>query len=1115
MMKAPRLVPFLSAIICLLAAGVSFGQSAEEILEAAGTSGGLVVHVGCGDGRLTAELLAGDGYLVQGLDADPANVAEARRHVQSLGLYGRASIDAFDGRRLPYVDNLVNLLVAEDLGEVPMAEVMRVLCPGGVACVGEEGKPGKTICITKPWPHQIDEWTHWLHGADGNAVADDTRVGPPRHAQWVAPPRWQRHHNTVPSVNAMVSAGGRLFAFVDEAPAGIDGMPDRWFLLARDAFNGTLLWKRPIEDWGWDQWSDHSFDRFNQPTHIMRRLVAVGDRVYVTPGFNAPLSALDAATGRVVMTYPEGRFTDEVLYHEGKLVLAVNQAAQRPGRIAERPPVKKSVVALDAETGKLLWKAGDFAGAASKADAIERVTHLTMVIGSGKVFLVDEDAIVALDVETGERKWRLDRAPHEGPVSSFNYHFANLFTLVHHDGVVFFAEPDAKITRQAWNEPVKATLSGIAVETGEVLWTGECGVWGHYNEGDVFVIGGLAWVHDSREFKMLGLDPLTGEIKKSFSTQKALDQEHHHRCYRNKATTRYILTSRRGVEFLDVASDENLLHHWVRGTCRYGILPCNGLLYAPPHPCICYLTAKLNGFWALAPERGEEREARGEGPAAGGEGRGIRDERPRVERGPAFVQLPSPAGGRGAGDEGESPPSLAGKLGDNSGRPHPAAAPPPSPIGRGGDWPTYRHDAARSGRASTTVAAELETAWQTKLGGRLTSPVIAAGTVYVASPDAHTVWALAAADGKPRWSYTTGGRVDAPPTIHSFVVPPSGGREPPQGGTTNSLCLFGSADGFVYCLRADDGRLAWRLRAAPDDLRMVACDQLESPWPVHGSVLIEGGVAYFAAGRSSFLDGGIYVYAVDSASGEVLARRRIYSPDPATDEMITARLRYDMPAEAPGALPDVLVGDGRSVYMRHLEFNPANLDYRNVELTDAVSEKSPREQPALGAHLMAGGGLLDDSWFNQTYWTIDGKSHGKLLVFDDEAAYGVKPFAGSARHSRAIFTPATKGYALFATRRPEHKPRWSIQVPLRVRAMLVAGPTLFVAGPPDVVDPVDPWAAFDGKKGAMVWAVATADGRKLAEHQLESPPLFDGMAAAGGRLYLATTDGSVVCFRGE
>ena len=105
----------------------------------------------------------------------------------------------------------------------------------------------------------------------------------------------------------MVSAGGRIFAIVNEAPVGVDGLPDRWMLVARDAFNGTLLWKRQIDQWGWSEWSDHSYGhgRWNQPTHIARRLVAVDDQVYATLGFNAPLTALDAATGETLMTYDE------------------------------------------------------------------------------------------------------------------------------------------------------------------------------------------------------------------------------------------------------------------------------------------------------------------------------------------------------------------------------------------------------------------------------------------------------------------------------------------------------------------------------------------------------------------------------------------------------------------------------------------------------------------------------------------------------------------------------------------------------------------------------------------------------------------------------------------
>ena len=49
--------------------------------------------------------------------------------------YGEVSVVQFSGEQLPYVDNLVNLLVAEDLGDVSMDEVLRVLVPNGVAMV--------------------------------------------------------------------------------------------------------------------------------------------------------------------------------------------------------------------------------------------------------------------------------------------------------------------------------------------------------------------------------------------------------------------------------------------------------------------------------------------------------------------------------------------------------------------------------------------------------------------------------------------------------------------------------------------------------------------------------------------------------------------------------------------------------------------------------------------------------------------------------------------------------------------------------------------------------------------------------------------------------------------
>ena len=67
--------------------------------------------------------------------------------------------------------------------------------------------------------------------------------------------------------------------------------------------------------------------------------------------------------------------------------------------------------------------------------------------------------------------------------------------------------------------------------------------------------------------------------------------------------------------------------------------------------------------------------------------------------------------------------------------------------------------------------------------------------------------------GETAWRFTTGARVDSPPTIYRGRV------------------LFGSADGWVYCLRASDGVLAWRFRAAPAERLIPMYGALTSTWP--------------------------------------------------------------------------------------------------------------------------------------------------------------------------------------------------------------------------------------------------------------------------------------------
>jgi hypothetical protein len=77
--------------------------------------------------------------------------------------------------------------------------------------------------------------------------------------------------------------------------------------------------------------------------------------------------------------------------------------------------------------------------------------------------------------------------------------------------------------------------------------------------------------------------------------------------------------------------------------------------------------------------------------------------------------------------------------------------------------------------------------------------------------------------------------------------------------------------------------------------------------------------------------------------------------------------------------------------------------------------------------------------------------------------------------------------------------------------MVLAGQRLYMAGAPDIVPKEDPMAAFEGRLGARLWVVSVSDGEKLAEYKLDSLPVFDGLMAASGRLFIATKDGKLIC----
>ncbi|MFQ6133411.1 MAG: PQQ-binding-like beta-propeller repeat protein, partial [Armatimonadota bacterium] len=955
---------------------------------------------------------------------------------------------------------LVNLLVVEEPGAVSREEIARVLAPDGVAYLGRGDRRSLSV---KPRPETTDDWTHALHDATNNAVARDEVVGPPHHLQWVAGPRNARHHERLASISVVVSARGRLFYIVDEAPTASVLLRPRWMLVARDAYSGVVLWKRKV-----GRWESHLRAFRSGPPALSRRLVATGDRVYATLSYGAPVAALDAASGETVRTYDGTQGAEEILYDDGVLYVAI---APPPDASASRTGVDpgRTVAAASAATGDVLWSRTEF-----------RPMPTTLAVSGGRLFFLDARGVVALDARTGKDLWR---SPREVALRRPGW---SAPTLVVHDDVVLCADRDVepspdmdektgqKIARWLADGGATGELVALSAETGQKLWSCRCAETYHAAI-DVFVVDGLVWVGQSRSRTNAdfteGRDLHTGEVKRRIATDEAFETTMpHHRCHRNRATSRYIVTGRTGVEFIDVRSGDCFRHHWTRGTCQFGFLPCNGLLYVPPHACACYIESKLAGFYALAPKR-EPRAAAGEAAAP-------------LARGPAYDEVSLDERGSAVAAEDE--------------------------------WPTYRHDPSRSGGTTSAVPAELAPLWQANLGGRLTSPVVAEGRAFVASVDTHTLHALDAQRGTPAWEFTAGGRIDSPPTVHRGLV------------------VFGSADGYVYCLRASNGELAWRFRAAPEDRRIVAFGQLESVWPVHGAVLVRDDAAagsgraavYCAAGRSSYLDGGVYLYRLDLATGRKLSERCLYSRDPQTGKQPQEPAMFEMP----GALPDVLSSDGPLVYMRKLAFDARTLQPRDTQ-----------------RHLYSPAGFLNDDWWHRTYWIYGTHFYsgyigwyfagreapaGRLLAFDESSIYGYSYQPGFYRGSTG------REYHLFATDRrnqvsqdpPDYARashdyphsgqgkfrvqfQWTQESPLLVRAMVLANQTLFVAGPPERA--LRSVSAFEGKEGAALRAVSAADGTTLREYQLDALPVYDGMAAAHGRLYIATADGRLLCAGGQ
>jgi outer membrane protein assembly factor BamB len=837
---------------------------------------------------------------------------------------------------------------------------------------------------------------------------------------------------------------------------------------------------------------------------LARRLVAIDGRIYVTLGYGKPVSVLDADTGRTLMEYDRTEGTHEIIVDGDVVYVSIikesddylkleaealrarlygrtseqaRAAAARLGskesrRGARSSGPEKSVMAIHAQTGKVLWY---------RKEATENLHLNTLTAGNGLVFYQNAGIMFCIDGKSGNVNWRIDRG------EALSYSGFQSPTVVLHKDVLLWAAKDPtlnpKTTKAEAGKPrITGRLIAYSTKDGRELWSCPTAETFHA-PFEVFVMEDIVWTGGVSKPDEPGLtegrDYRTGKVIITRPPSPELYQiVGHASCYRNKATERFLLMNRAGIDYIDVKQGRAYSNHFLRGACQYGILPANGYIYAPPHACNCYIYAKLSGYVAMAGKRYSI-------PA-------IPDN--ILEEGPAYRNLPT----------------LNAHI-------------LPS------DWPTYRYDSRRSSAIKSLLPNTVKKAWELKLEGDLTAPVAAKGLLYVANKATHTLHAI----DMDSWSYIAGGQIDSPPTIY------------------NGLTLFGCSDGWVYCLDAGTGELAWRFRAAPNNHQIVSYGKLKSLWPVPGNVLVQDGSAYFVAGRTSYLDGGMFLYKLGVRTGRRLAVRRLYDRDPKTD------LEYSEVEDIrqlEGALPDILSSDGESIFLRHRRFN--------LDLTEQ-SQDVP--------HLFSSVGFLDGDWWHRSFWQFGttvfsgfggwGKTgnstiSGQLLSFDNTNVYGYghrlygnkiyyglpnkfghyrlfsmpKSNIDISRIKMATDIPTDKRKQYISVRKQPFEFDWQQRIKVLTRAMVLAGDKLVISGPPDVIseEPLEPQQydlkrilnkfeeqndVFAGRHHGILAIVSAKDGKILSEQKLQSPPVFNGMIIANGKVFIADMKGCIVCYR--
>lgn len=768
--------------------------TARELIRRAGISRGICAMPNCGTGDLAVDIARQSDFLVHAFDADTANVDEAIKRADRAEFLGKnVQIERIDDGLLPYADNFVDLVVVDQPRGIRAAEVFRVVRPLGctlvrsdtelTATLGQAGfdvedvSDGWTLA-RKPGLDGADDWSHWCHGPDNNPVSNDAVIQAPYLTQWFGEPYYQ----AMPVVST--AAAGRVFIASGHIAHHDREIPTLNTLVARNGYNGCVLWQRSLPD-----------------GYLVHRsaFIATEDIFYMVDGDS--VLALDPESGaeleRIRIFEAKGTLTwmakvGDVLYvlageNEPPAEIVKVHASWRgwgwsnvdknyspQGKHQIRWGFGQTLAAYDLAQRKLLWKH-------EQSDIDSRGMG---ILGDRLFYYVPAARLACLDRHTGKTEWVNEAG--------------DKLALIEQEARGLTGTPGFRTTSMLLATPVglfiqgqkRANVVAFSVDDGRFLWSKKKF---HNNPNMLYAHGRLFISGIENNGTVQVIDPKNGNSLEELNFWKGS-------CTRLTGSPEALYCRGEGLGRYDFAQKVYQAERTARPGCNDGAIPANGLLYVGPWLCDCNLS--IHGQMVLGPAGKFEAHSQTLSDAN-------RDNAPaQIEDIQAVDNLDWPAyraDNNRTGSSAAAVPAEAQVLWKNEPRTESALQSQAVTAGK------LVFCAGESGFVRCLDADRGTEQWSFATGGPvIASPTVWEGRVFVGSGDGY-VYSLAAKTGKLVWRFRV-----APVERRIMVYGRLASTWPVNSGVLVHDGVAYAAAGLVYrdgthvvALDAQSGKLRW------------------------------------------------------------------------------------------------------------------------------------------------------------------------------------------------------------------------------------------------------------------------------------------------------------------